>query len=208
MNHLEILVEGPSEEKLLAVVVPKIVPGVALRIHTFSGKDDLLKKLPNRLAGYSNAMKHYEMKVVIVVDRDSDDCRELKEKLESMAARAGLRTATAASAGQPFQVLNRIAIEELEAWLLGDTSALRAVYPKLPASLGQRSGLRDPDAVKGGTAEALARELKRCGYQTAGLLKATNAEAVAPHMDVEGNRSRSFQVFRDGLRRLMNEGVA
>ncbi len=28
------------------------------------------------------------------------------------------------------------------------------------------------------------------------------AGRIAPHMDVNGNRSKSFQVFRDGVRRL------
>jgi hypothetical protein len=33
--------------------------------------------------------------------------------------------------------LNRIAVEELEAWFFGDIEALRAVYPKLSATLGR-----------------------------------------------------------------------
>jgi len=50
-----------------------------------------------------------------------------------------------------FQVINRIAIEELEAWFFGDWPAMCAAYPKLDASVPKRAGLRDPDAIKGGT---------------------------------------------------------
>lgn len=38
-----------------------------------------------------------------------------------------------------------------------------------------------------------------------GLNQLEAASAIAKHMDVESNRSRSFQVFRDGLRRLVSE---
>ncbi len=43
----------------------------------------------------------------------------------------------------------------------------------------------------------------RYGYQT-GLKKQEFAQKVSPHMDVENNQSRSFQVFRDGLRKMIS----
>lgn len=51
----------------------------------------------------------------------------------------------------PFQVLNRLAIEELEAWFFGDVAALHSAYPRVPSTLGRRSRYRDPDAIRGGT---------------------------------------------------------
>lgn len=102
-------------------------------------------------------------------------------------------------------VLFRIVIEELEAWFLGDVPALCRAYPRLPTSLGQQDGYRDPDAIRG-TWEALERVLRKHGYHRKGLAKYVAAGDVAPHMDVDNNRSRSFQVFRDGLRRLVKEG--
>jgi len=41
-------------------------------------------------------------------------------------------------------------------------------------------------------------------YFPGGLRKSSAAEQIASQMDVENNRSRSFQVFRDGLRRLVS----
>lgn len=99
----------------------------------------------------------------MLVDEDREDCRTLKEKLEQSAERAGLRTKSRTSGAQ-FTVLNRIAVEELEAWFLGDVEALRVAYPGVSASLGAQAKFRDPDAVAGGTWEALERVLQRAGH--------------------------------------------
>ena len=50
-----------------------------------------------------------------------------------------------------FQVLNRIAVEELEAWFFGDVQAIHQAYERVSSSLIVKSAYRDPDAIKGGT---------------------------------------------------------
>lgn len=139
-----------------------------------------------------------------MADRDGDDCRALKDKLESFAAEAGLCTPRAGDLS--VDVLNRIVVEELEAWFFGDVPASRAAYERVSASLGKQVKYRDPDAIAGGTWEALERILVGCGYHEAGLSKLLAADEIVAHMDVESNCSKSFQVFRDGLRRLVSEG--
>jgi len=201
--NLEVLVEEPSAERALRHLLPKIVPHVAFGIRDFRGKDMLLKDLPNRLLGYAPWIDSACTKVVVVVDRDDDDCRTLKRRLRQIAEKAGLRTE--ATAAGDAQVLLRVMIEELEAWFFGDVPAVRCAYPRVPASLGQQARFRDPDAIAGGTWEALERVLKKRGYHSAGLQKVRAASDIAPHMDVESNSSRSFQVFRDGLRSLVRE---
>jgi len=99
-------------------------------------------------------------------------------------------------------VLNRIAIEELEAWFFGDVEAVCTAYPGVPATLANRAPYRDPDAVAGGTWEALGRVLKQAGHHGSGLRKGEAARAIAEHMDPARNRSRSFGHFRDGLLRV------
>jgi hypothetical protein len=96
----------------------------------------------------------------------------------------------------------RIAVEELEAWWFGDIDALRAAYPRLPATLGQRSSYRDPDAIRGGTWEALDRELKRAGYREGLFSKTVMARSVTPHLTPAFSRSHSFQVFYRGVREM------
>ena len=200
---MEVLVEEQSAEKALESLLPKILgPDTQFAIRVFQGKADLLAKLPSRLAGYSTWVRDANTRIVVLLDRDDDDCLELKKRLETMAVDGGFVTPSTAHDGNAATLLLRIAVEELEAWFLGDVPALRAAYPRVPRSLGERAGLRDPDAVAG-TWEALERVLKRHGYQVTGLRKVETARAVASAMNVEDNRSASFATFRDGLRRLV-----
>lgn len=187
--HLEFLLEEQSMEAALLELVPKIVPDHSFELHPHRGKPDLLKKLEGRLRGYAR-WSVPELRVVVVVDRDSDDCHVLKRSILDVCA----------SAGMP--ALCRIAIEELEAWFFGDVAALRSAYPGVPVTLGARRGFRDPDAIQGGTWEALERVLQRAGHYPTGMPKVEVATRVAERMDIEGNCSHSFRVLRSGLREL------
>jgi hypothetical protein len=197
--HVEFFLEEQSAEEALRQIVPKIVgPGVTYRFHAYSGKRDLLGKLPQRLRAYARFISPNE-RIVVLVDRDNDECGVLKEQLEQFARDAGLTTKSSVSGAMPFQVLNRLAIEELEAWFFGDVEALRSVYPRLDPNLSHNARYRDPDAIKGGTCEALERELRRMGYHPGGLPKISVARNVSAAMEPERNKSASFQIFRQGL---------
>lgn len=194
--HFELLVEEPSMEAFLRALLPRLLPqDRTFEVHPFQGKSDLLGKLEVRLRGYA-AWLPADWRVVVVVDRDDEDCRVLKRQLESIARRAGLRTRT--RAGNPtWQLVNRIAIEELEAWYFGDWSAVRAAYPRASANVPRRQGFRDPDAIGGGTWEAFERLMKVHGYFKGGLLKIEAARAIGVHVDPARSSSRSFRAFSD-----------
>ena len=195
-KKLIVLLEEPSMEAALQVLLPKMLrQGMEFELRQFGSKTELLKRLPQRLEAYAKWLPK-EALILIVVDRDDEDCRDLKKRLDNIALEAGLVTRTA-SKGKQFQVINRIAIEELEAWFWGDWGAMLKAYPKLPATLPQRAGYRDPDAIKGGTCEAMERQLKGKGYFTQGLRKLELARTVAPLMDPDVNRSASFNCLRD-----------
>lgn len=204
MSHLEVLVEELSCERALRVLLPRIAPSATFKIHVFNGKPDLLRKLPQRLPGYAQMLKTFDLKVVVLLDRDDEDCRELKGRVEAQMARAGLPTLAISENDGSAMACSRIVCEELEAWFFGDVPALRTVYPRIPGSLEQQRRFRDPDAIRGGTAEALEHLLVEYGHGTT-LAKVTNAEAIATHMDVANNRSASFRAFRDGIRRLTSD---
>ncbi|MEO4048762.1 DUF4276 family protein [Pseudomonas sp. CAU 1711] len=194
LEKLIVFVEEYSMEAALEQLLPRILGMVESQIIRFQCKDDLLKKAPERLRGYASWLPD-TWRILVLVDRDDDRCVELKARLESIATAAGLLTKTASGKGQRFQVVNRIAIEELEAWFFGDWPAVQAAYPRVPATVPQRAGFRDPDAIAGGTWETLERVLKQSGYFSTGLRKLEVARSVARHMDPNRNRSRSFQAF-------------
>lgn len=203
--HLEFLLEEPSAEAALQALLPKLLPegeGTTFDLAVHQGKPDLLKHLPDRLRGY-RAWIPEDFRLVVLVDEDRQDCHELKAELEKTALSAGFSTASSPSADGSFMVLNRIAVEELEAWFLGDVPALREPFPRIPKTLHRNAKFRDPDAVAGGTWEALERLLQRAGYYGRFAPKIEVARSVARHMDPATNRSRSFQVFRKGIERLL-----
>jgi Domain of unknown function (DUF4276) len=197
LEKLIVLVEEPSMEVALDHLLPKMLIDAQFEIRRFQCKDDLLKNLPARLRGYRNWLPD-NWAILVLVDRDDDNCLALKQDLERVAAAAGLVSKTIAGGGT-FQVANRIAIEELEAWYFGDWAAVQAAFPRVPSTLPNRAGFRDPDAVSGGTWEALERVLKRAGYFKTGLRKVECARLVGQNMDPAKNSSRSFQAFSDAV---------
>ena len=196
-RHLEFLVEEPSMEAFLKGALPRLLQDCTFQTHAFQGKRDLLRKLPFRLRGYGHWLSD-DQRIVVVVDRDSDECRALKQRLEEAAAAAGLRTRSQTGDGC-WQVVNRIVIEELEAWYFGDWEAVRGAYPKVSPTIPNQARYGVPDAIRGGTWEAFERILQRHGYYKTGLPKVEAAKTVAGHIDPARNRSESILVFRDAL---------
>lgn len=119
MIRLELLLEDESTETALRILVPKIVGDKrarAVKYRSFRGKYTLLKQLPAFLKGYTKRIRQGEkLRVLVLLDRDVENCEELKQKLEDIASQSGLITRSMATADKPFQILNRIAVEELEA---------------------------------------------------------------------------------------------
>jgi len=211
--HIEVLVEDSSGKALLSHVLPKII-GPQSEPHTYriiayrgvghipkglTGKADvqkriLLDRLPKLLRGYANTPGVDA--VVVVLDVDKRDCVALLADLEALALRAGA----------PKTVF-RLAIEEVEAWYLGDRAALLAAYPN--AKLKILNSYEQDSAC--GTWEFLADALhpggsaacKVSGGIRPGDLKHEWAATIGPHLDVEHNRSPSFKKLRAGLNRLV-----
>jgi hypothetical protein len=99
-----------------------------------------------------------------------------------------------------------LAIEEGEAWFLGDIRAVKPAYSNAKDDV-LSSYVNDSicgtweklaDTVHPGGAKMLAKK----GWQAVGAEKSRWAEDIAPRMDVENNKSPSFCFFRDELRSL------
>ncbi len=196
--HLEILVEEASMEVFLRALLPRLLgDGARFDVHAYQGKDDLVKKLPDRLRGYTHWIPE-TWRIVVVVDRDQDDCYTLKQRMEAIITDANLRSRAKAKSMQ-WQVVSRIAIEELEAWYFGDWETVCALYPGVSENIPKKKNYRDPDAIPGGTWESFERILQKAGHHKGGLRKIEAARALGGKMVPDRNRSRSFQVFRAAL---------
>jgi hypothetical protein len=212
--HFEVLVEDQSGSIALDEILEKILgandtdhswklipyKGLGRIPKGLRGTSDpqqriLLDRLPQLLRGYGKSLQDSSA-VIVVVDLDRRNCMTFKQKLRDVLAACDPRPRT----------LFRIAIEESEAWLLGDCNAVKAAYPRARDSV--LNGYKQDSIC--GTWEVLAdavnrggsAPLKRAGYPEAGQAKCEWARNIAPHLDVNGNQSKSFQVFRDGIRKL------
>ena len=212
--HIEVLVEDSSGAKLLETLLPTLIgpqgdPNT-WRVHAYKGigrlpeglsaksdpaKRALLNQLPRLLSGYGKTQGIDA--VVVVLDSDRRNCRSFLAELNSLLDRCHPAPNT----------LFGLAIEEMEAWFLGDRTALLAAYPKAKRDVLARY---EQDSVCG-TWELLAdavhpggsHSVKKVGWPLPGKIKHEWAENIGPHMDVARNRSPSFCRFRDGLQSLV-----
>lgn len=217
--HFEILIEDASGKIALESILEKILgpneqkhtyriisyKGIGripkgLRGTTDPQKRILLDRVPKLLRGYGKSLQNVPAAVIVVVDLDDRDCLVFKQEMFDI-----LNTCN-----PPPTTLFRIAIEEGEAWLLGDRNAVKAAYPRAKE---QVLNAYVQDSICG-TWEKLAdavypgesQKLKQLGWPYTGQAKCEWASKIAPHLDVESNQSRSFQVFRDGIRNLAKRG--
>ena len=119
-------------------------------------------------------------------DNDGAPCQELKARLQQLCREAGRPDA-----------LVRLACQELEAWYLGALEALAVAYahPELPA-LGGKRKFRDPDKLI-----SPSQELRQL-VPTFRKIEGARRMGECMPLDETQNRSRSFQVFVAGIRRL------
>lgn len=188
--HLEVLVEDESTAKAIEIIVPVLQSTAddSFRVNHFQGKQDMLAKLPGRFRGY--AKWPFEHRVIVIIDQDRDDCVALKSRIEEMAHECGL--ATTARPERPWHLAVRIAMTELESWFLGDSTAIRAAFPRVDQRKVRTRG--DVDALAD-AAERLARILRSGNYYSGGVPKVEVARLVSPHLDLDANRSTSFRVL-------------
>jgi hypothetical protein len=202
--HIKFFLEEPSAEEALKYILPKVLADdVSYEFHISEGKGDLLNNLPTLLKGHQWIPDDW--RIIVLIDEDRKDCHALKAYLEKAAHEAGFVTKSSSAPNGDFQVVNRLAIEELEAWFFGDVEAMHAAYPRIPINLQSKAKYRNPDAIRGGTYEALEHLLIQSNYYQERVHKPTVAQNIAQHMEPSRNISKSFQVFVDGLKACVGE---
>ena len=212
--HFEILVEDLSGKKALDILIQKIVGDQhTFNIYPYRGighipKDltnptnasthFLLNQLPMQLRAYGKRYANDPTKVVIVVcDLDNNCLKMFRQQLFTVLNTCNPKPATRFC----------IAIEEGEAWLIGDIPAIKTAYPKAKDNV--LSNYKNDSIC--GTWELLAdaiftggsRALGKKPWYVIGKEKSTWAEKIAPEMNVDKNASPSFCYFRDKIRELI-----
>ena len=130
---IHVLVEGISEATLLGPWLKRFQPGHIHRIVPHQGKGTLplrpeepsdpkhrglLDQLPAKLRAYGRSLDPATDRVLALVDADDDDCKALKASMLSVWRGCNPRP----------EAMFRIAVEETEAFYLGDRRAIRAAF--------------------------------------------------------------------------------
>lgn len=218
--HFEILVEDQSGKKALDILIPKLISDEhTFKVHSYKGighipkklvgnvdasKRILLTQLPRLLRGYGKAFANYPADypaaVILVCDLDDKCLKAFREELNTILNACNPKPVTRFC----------IAIEEGEAWFLGDIPAIKTAYPKAKDDVlngyvndsicGTWEKLADVVFPGGATA------LSNNGWVAIGTEKSVWAEKITPHMDVDNNASPSFGYFRNKLLELVGAG--
>jgi hypothetical protein len=141
----------------------------------------LKKSIPRKIRAYSG--QNISKRILIIHDQDSNDCKSLKRELLQLCR------------GSTNPVLIRIACRELENWYLGDMVAIEKVYPETKATkLANKQKYRNPDKIQGCLEmESLSKKFS----------KSDAARDMPKYMDLESNKSTSFNHFLTGLNKLI-----
>ena len=214
--HFEILVEDTSGKKSLDILMPKIIGEKhTFKVISYKGIGHipknlkpgsnaagriLLDQLPRLLRGYGKKFteSHDTFKAVVILVCDLDDkcLKTFREELFTILDSCSPKPETRFC----------IAVEEGEAWFLGDMQAVRSAYPNAKKSVltsyeqdsicGTWELLADA-IFKGGSAKLLTK-----GQAAVGQEKSLWAEKITPHMDINNNSSPSFRYFLSKIQKL------
>ena len=214
--HFEILVEDQSGKRMLDILLPKIIGdqhtfkviayrGIGRIPRNLTSSTDarnrlLLNQLPGLLRGYGNAFANYPADypatVILVCDLDNRCLKAFREELFTVLNACNPKPETRFC----------IAIEEGEAWLLGDSPAIKVAYPNAKDDVLKRY---ENDSICGTwelLADAVSQDgadrLRNEGWRSVGREKSAWAERIAPHMNVDLNKSPSFCYFRTKIQEL------
>jgi hypothetical protein len=218
--HFEILVEDISGKTALEILIPKIISTEqhTFNIHSYKGighkvpkdlkstsdakKRILLDLLPKIVQGWGKTLSDspdYSFVLIVICDLDNRCLSTFRRELLDLVDKCNPKPKTQFC----------IAIEEGEAWYLGDLAAVREAYPRAKEAV-LNSYTNDSicgtweklaDAVFSGGKQKLSKQ----GWQEVGKEKSNWANNIAPHMDVDNNLSPSFCYFRDKLRGLTRQ---
>ena len=216
--HLHFMVEDPSGEMLVEIIAKKLhdaQPSFTYKIKGYHGlggftrkntvKETHTGKLLNDLATVLDGLNKkysripdYPVAVVVVLDNDDRDTVHFRSELEAVAK----------SKNVSIDYVFCIAIEEMEAWLLGDKTAVKTAYPHAKMDIVdayvQDSICGTWEVLANAVYHGGARELKKQNYHEIGKMKCEWAKTIGEHMNIDKNESPSFNSFITEFRKRIN----
>jgi hypothetical protein len=205
MTRFEVMLEGESDVPVIREVFTRrfaMIENQDFKLHPHKGKGTLqldpnhrpqltqrglLDQLPAKLRG----MSHYaaDTCILILLDVDNEDCKTLLTNLKTTLYQLPKR---------PPNVEFRLAIEEIESWLIADQAAIKTAYPRAKLNILRPIA---PDQCVGAW-ETLARSLGLHPKTTTGADKFEWATKIAPHLKLVNAPSPSFRRFIDAVERI------
>ncbi len=186
-NHIELVffLEEKSAKTMLEIIVPKIFTNnqnIAAQYIYFDGKQDLKKRITKKIQYYLNP----HAKFIILIDQDSNDCRQLKQEIEELCP-----------IKDKDRLLIRIACHELESFYLADLNAVELAYDINNLKNIQNNKLfRNPDKLN--NAKQKIKELTKNKYE-----ENLGAQKIAPYLDINNTRSPSFKHLVLGIKKCL-----
>lgn len=201
--HFQYLVEDQSGAALIRILMQKIVelyPNATYDCKGFRGiggftrkntiKETKTGKLLNDLAtylrGFDRSLQSFPSVIIVVLDSDDHDVQQFRSELEAVAMQNMIK----------IDHVFCLAVEEIEAWLLGDRHALLSAYPHAKMHV-LNTYVQDSicgtwevlaDAVYPGGTSKLSRE--HASFIEIGKLKAEWAQNIGIHMDLKSTNRR------------------
>lgn len=207
--RIHILVEGLSEKAFLERWLPRFLPprhSFKIIPHRGKGKipsdpsqkpnpkrQGLLDQLPAKLRAYGRELRPDTDRILVLVDLDHDDCLNLKRSMVDLLDYCS----------PPPVALFRIAIEETEAFYLGDRAAVRSAYPK--AKLAKMDSYIQDSICS--TWELFRDVIGETSEDKVEWAKHMGSQLTTEWRGAHANTSNSFQQFCKGILKLAGEAI-
>ena len=212
--YYQFLIEDKSSEQLIDVLMQKfalLYPDTLYNCKSFHGIGGFTKKntvketktghllddLATYLRGFNKSLQSFPSVIVIVLDNDDHNTEEFRNSLEQVADQNMITV----------DHVFCIAVEEVEAWLLGDENAITSAYPNVKLSV-LHNYVQDSIC---GTWETLADAIYPGGYSKLiksavsyseiGRIKAEWSRNIGAYMEFNSNNSPSFNYFFSEIQR-------
>ena len=206
--HFQFLIEDQSSATLIEILMQRISltnGDITFNCKPFKGLGGFTKKntvketksgkllndLATYLRGFNKSLQCFPAVIIVVLDNDTRNTNDFLAELNQVAQQNKIN----------IDHVFCIAVEEVEAWLLGDEAAVLAAYPS--AKLQQlHTYVQDSicgtwevlaDVVYPGGVSKLKKDCPT--YIEIGRYKSEWAREIGAHMDIAHNKSPSFNYF-------------